>query len=119
MTILRLISPSLRSGLLMAAGTVLIGLPFALGLSAAPIVTGTLVGIVMVALALAGTETSGRGTLPLAAQAAYDRGLGIGLLITGGLFGIADDPLAGLLFAAVGLTALAVSSVTRYSAHPA
>jgi hypothetical protein len=119
MTLLRLISPALRSGLLLSAGTVLIALPLGIGLGASAIVTGITVGVVMVALALAGTETSGRGTLPLAAQAAYDRGLGIGLLITGVAFGVADEAVAGLMFAIVGLAALAVSSVTRYSAHPA
>ena len=45
MTIARLISPSLRSGLLMAAGTGLIGVPFAIGLAAAAIVTGLTIGV--------------------------------------------------------------------------
>ena len=80
MTIARLISPALRSGLLMAAGTALIGVPFALGLGAAAIVTGVAIGVIIVALALAGTAPSGRGTLPVSAQAVYDRGIGFGLL---------------------------------------
>jgi hypothetical protein len=119
MTIARLISPALRSGLLMAAGTALIGVPFAIGLGAAAIVTGMTVGIFVVALALAGTATGGRGTLPVSAQAVYDRGLAFGLLIVAVMFGIAGDLGAALLFASAGLAALVVTSITRYSAGTA
>jgi hypothetical protein len=119
MTIARLISPALRSGLLMAAGTALIGVPFALGLGAAAIVTGVTIGVVIVALALAGTAPSGRGTLPVSAQAVYDRGIGLGLLIVGILFALAGDTGAAILFATAGLSALVVTSITRYSASTA
>jgi hypothetical protein len=119
MTVARLISPALRSGLLMTAGTALIGLPFAFGLGAAPIVTGLTIGVLIVALALAGTETSGRGTLPVSAQAVYDRGIGFGLLGVGLVFGLAGDLGAALLFATAGVAALIVTSITRYSASPA
>ena len=57
MTIARLISPALRSGLLMAAGTALIAVPFAARTDAAAIVTGVPIGVLVVALALAGTAT--------------------------------------------------------------
>jgi len=119
MTIARLISPALRSGLLMMAGTALIGLPFVLGLGAAAIVTGTTIGVVIVALALAGTETGGRGTLPVSAQAVYDRGIGFGLLAVAVLFGLSADLGAALLFATAGVAALIVTSITRYSASAA
>ena len=119
MTILRLISPALRSGILVLAGTTLITFPFLLGLGPAPIVTGTTLGIAMVALALAGTDSSGRGTIPLAAQAAYDRGLGLGLLVTGIVFGLANETAAGIVFAIAGIAALIVASITSYSARPA
>jgi hypothetical protein len=119
MTIARLISPALRSGLLMAAGTALIGLPFAVGLDAAAIVTGMTIGVVLVALALAGTDTGGRGTLPVSAQAVYDRGIGFGLLAVAVVFGLADDLGAALLFATAGVAALIVTSITRYSASAA
>lgn len=119
MTIARLISPALRSGLLMAAGTALIGLPFAVGLDAAAIVTGLVVGVMIVALALAGTASDGRGTLPVSAQAAYDRGIALGLLIVGAVFGLAGELGACLLFAGAGATALIVTSITRYSASTA
>ncbi len=119
MTVARLISPALRSGLLMSAGTALIGLPFAFGLGAAAIVTGLAIGVVIVALALAGTESSGRGTLPVSAQAVYDRGIGFGLLAVAVLFGVSGDLAAALLFATAGVAALIVTAITRYSASPA
>jgi hypothetical protein len=119
MTIARLISPALRSGLLMAAGTALIGVPFALGLGAAAIVTGLAIGVVLVALALAGTAPDGRGTLPVSAQAVYDRGIGFGLVLVAAIFGVAGDGGAAILFALAGLSALVVTSITRYSASTA
>lgn len=118
-TFLRLISPALRAGLMTLAGTALIIGPFALGLEAAAIVTGVAIGIAMVAVGIAGTESQGRGTLPVSAQAVYDRGLALGLLLTAVIFGIAGQVDALPLFALAGLAALAVSSVTSYSARPA
>jgi hypothetical protein len=115
----RLIPPSLRSGLLTVAGTALIVAPLFLGLASAAIVTGVVVGAVVVALALAGTESQGRGTLPLPAQAALDRGLALGLMATALIFGLAGDTEALLVFAVAGIAALIVTSMTRYSARPA
>jgi hypothetical protein len=119
MTIVRLISPSFRSGLLMAGGTALIALPTVFGLGAAAIVTGLTIGVVIVALALAGTASDGRGTLPVSAQAVYDRGIAIGLLAVGVVFALSGDLAAGLLFAVAGFGALIVTSITRYSASTA
>ena len=82
MTLARLISPSLRSGLLTLVGTWLIVAPVGLALGAAAGIFGVIVGALCVALALAGTETSGRGTIPLSAQAVYDRGLSLGLVLS-------------------------------------
>jgi hypothetical protein len=119
MTIARLISPALRAGLLMAAGTALIGVPFALGLDAAAIVTGVIVGVMVVALALAGTASDGRGTIPVSAQAVFDRGIALGLLIVAVVFGVAGELGAALLFAAAGASTLIVTSITRYSSSTA
>jgi hypothetical protein len=119
MTTWRLISIALRSGLLMAAGTGLIAVPFALGLGPAALVTGIALGGIMVALALAGTDASGRGTLPVSAQAVYDRGIALGLLLVAIAFGVTDEVEAALTFGVAGLAALVVASITRYSAHPA
>lgn len=119
MTVSRLISPAFRSGLLTAGGTGLIVAPLFLGLAPAAIVTGMVVGAVAVALALAGTDADSRGSLPLSAQAVYDRGLALGLMVTALIFGLADELVAALVFAAAGLSALVVTSITRYSARPA
>jgi hypothetical protein len=118
MTVSRLISPAFRSGLLTASGTWLIVAPLFLGLAPAAIVTGMVVGAVAVALALAGTDANGRGTLPLSAQAVYDRGLALGLMVTALIFGLGGELSAVLLFATAGLGALVVTSITRYSARP-
>jgi hypothetical protein len=115
MTLARLISPSLRSGLLIAAGTTLIMVPFPAGLSPAAAVTGIAIGALAVALGVAGTAHEGRGTLPLSAHSAYDRGLALGLLVVASIFGAGGDGAALLLFGAAGLATLAVTSVTRYS----
>jgi hypothetical protein len=119
MTFLRLISPAARSGLLILGGTALIAVPLGLQLGAAAIVTSVVVGMLMVSLGLAGTESSGRGTLPLSAQATYDRGLGIGLLVAALAFGLANDGIAAALFAITGVAALIVASITSYSASAA
>jgi hypothetical protein len=113
------ISHSLRPALLMVAGSALIAGPFLMGLDAAPLVTGVAVGTLAIALGLAGTEPGGRGSLPLSAQAVYDRGLALGLLLSGGIFGVAGEPEAMVLFAGAGLAALFMTAVTRYSARAA
>jgi hypothetical protein len=118
MTLVRLIPLALRSGLLMAAGAGLIAAPFVLGLDAAAMVTAVAIGGVMVALAVAGTDSSGRGTLPVSAQAVYDRGIALGLLLTAILFGAASETEAALVFGIAGAAALIVTTITRYSARP-
>ena len=110
---------SLRPALLTVVGSALIAFPFLMGLGAAPIVVGVLVGTLAIALGLAGTEPGARGTLPLSAQAVYDRGLAVGLLLSGGIFGVAGEPEAMLLFAGAGLATLITTAVTRYSARAA
>ena len=110
------ISSSLRSGLMIAAGTALMALPVALGLGSAAILTGIMVGVIATGLGIAGTDTTGRGTLPLTAHAVYDRGLAVGLLLSGVIFGLADQPEALALFGGAGLAQLVVGSLTRYTA---
>jgi len=114
-----LISPALRSGLMIAAGSALIVGPVALSLSAAAIVTGIAVGIVAMALGLAGTDSQGRGTLSVSVQAVYDRLLALGLLSAGVIFGLAGDRHALALFGALGLATLLVALSTRYTVRPA
>ena len=110
---------ALRAGLLVAAGSALIAVPFVLGLDAAPLVAGVIVGALTIALGLAGTEPGARGSLSLSSQAAYDRGLALGLLVSAGLFGLFGEFEALALFALAGLAALITTSVTRYSAGTA
>jgi hypothetical protein len=110
---------ALRAGLLVVAGSVLIGVPFMLAMNAAPLVSGVIVGALTIALGIAGTEPGTRGSLPLSSQAAYDRGLALGLLVSAGLFGLFGELEAMALFALVGLAALITTSVTRYSAGTA
>jgi hypothetical protein len=119
MTVLRLIPLALRSGLLVLAGTALIVAPFALGLDSAALVTAVGIGGVMVALGLAGTDTSGRGTVPVSAHAVYDRGIALGLVLVAVVFALADQLEAALVFGIAGVAALIVTSITRYSARPA
>ena len=102
---------------MIAAGTALIALPVALGLGSAAILTGITVGVIATTLGIAGTDTDGRGTLPLTAQAVYDRGLAVGLLLAAVIFGLADQHLALAIFGGAGLAQLVVGSLTRYTAH--
>jgi hypothetical protein len=110
------ISHALRAGLLVAAGSALIGVPFLLGLDAAPLVTGVLIGSLAIALGLAGTEPGSRGSIPVSTQAVYDRGLALGLILSAGLFARFGELEAMALFAGSGVAALIMTSVTRYSA---
>jgi hypothetical protein len=119
MTILRLISPAARAGLIIAAGIGLMAAPLLLQLGTAPIVTGIALGALAIQLGLAGTAAEGRGTLPLSAQAAYDRGVALGILLVALIFGLADEMEALIVFALAGGVALVVTTITRYSATPA
>src|SRR3954465_12960771 len=88
MTSSRIVRHALRAALLVLAGSALIGVPFLLGLDAAPLVTGVIVGALTVALGVAGTEPGARGNLPMSSQATYDRGLALGLLLSAALFAL-------------------------------
>jgi hypothetical protein len=110
-------SHALRAALLVVAGSALIAGPFLMGLDAAPLVAGVIVGSIAIALGLAGTDPGARGTLPLSAQQVYDRGLAVGLILSGAIFFWASELEAAGLFAAAGIAALVMTSVTRYSAR--
>jgi hypothetical protein len=101
---------------MVAAGAALIVAPLALALSTAAVATGVAVGALAMALGLAGTDSEGRGTLPVSAQAVYDRGLALGLLLIGVVFGLDGQPAALAFFGASGVGALLVASLTRYTA---
>lgn len=103
----------------MVAGSALIAVPFLLGLGAAPLVTGVLIGSLTIALGVAGTEPGSRGNLPLSAQSVYDRGLALGLVASAGLFVLYGETEAAVLFAGAGVAAFVMTTVTRYSAGTA
>jgi hypothetical protein len=119
MTRSTVIHHALRAGLLVVAGSALIGVPFVLGLEAAPVVTGVIVGTLTVALGLAGTEPGARGSLPLSTQATYDRGLALGLIVSAALFALFGEFEAMALFGVAGVATVITTSVTRYSAGTA
>jgi hypothetical protein len=98
-----------------AIGAALILTPAIVGLSAAAILFGFVVGTLTIALGLAGTDDSGRGTLPISVQAAYDLGLAVGLLLAAVAFGASGQPWALAFFAAAGLATGFVATNTRYS----
>jgi hypothetical protein len=54
----------------------------------------------------------------VSAQAVYDRGIAIGLLLTALIFAAASETEAALMFGIAGAAALVVTSITRYSARP-
>jgi hypothetical protein len=103
---------------MIAAGSALMVGPTALSLNVAPIVTGFLVGILATTLGIAGTGSDGRGTLSVAAQSVYDRGLALGLMAAAVIFGLAGDRLSLALFGVIGLLTLVVAATTRYSVRP-
>jgi hypothetical protein len=100
---------------MVVVGTALMFAPAAMGLSPAPLVTGVIVGILAIALGLAGTDDQGRGILSLSAQAFYDRGLALGLLVAGVIFGLNGEPAALAFFGGAGVATLVLASTTSYS----
>jgi hypothetical protein len=100
---------------MISVGTVLMVLPLVTGMAPSVVVTGIFVGALEMTLGIAGTGGQGRGTIPVSAQAVYDRGLAVGLLAIGVLYGIVGDQMALLLFGASGLAVLLVTITTRYS----
>jgi hypothetical protein len=93
-------------------------LPFVAGLQPDALVTGVIIGALQVALGIAGTGAEGRGTLPVSVQAVYDRGLAIGLLSVGVLYGALGEQVALAIFGGTGLLVLLVTLTTRYSVRP-
>lgn len=114
----RLFSPDTRSALILGLGIVLIVAPVALGLSEAAMVAGVAIGACVVGLGLAGTASGGRATIPIRAQASYDQGLALGLVLSALAFAVAGDHGPAMLFGLSGLVQVLVAATTRYSARP-
>lgn len=114
----RSISYTMQAALNLAMGSMVMALPFGLGMSAAAALTGAGIGALLITLGVAGTATEGRGTIALTALAAYDRALGFVLIAAGIGFAVAEQPTAGVFFIAAGVLELAAAAATRYSAAP-
>jgi hypothetical protein len=76
------------------------------------------VGVVVIGLGIGSASGSAgeRGAISVAAHAAYDSGIAIGLVGSGILLGIAGDGAALLVLAVAGLLQSALSASTRYTA---
>ena len=114
----RLLSPGLRAGLLVAIGSALFAVPFAIGLSLPAVGTGVVIGVLAIGLGLAGTAPEGRGTIPISAHAVYDAGLAAGLALTAIAFAAYGEAGAAIFFFATGIVQLALSATTRYTTGP-
>jgi hypothetical protein len=105
----RTISLPVHAALELALGVALLAAPFALGLEPAGLVAAVSLGVLMVGLALAGTDS-----LPLSAHQAFDLAL-VAALGGGGIgLALAGDPAAGLLLALAGGLQLTLLALTRW-----
>ena len=110
MGVSRSISLPIHAALELALGLALLAGPFVLGLDPAGLVAAFSLGVLLTGLALAGPDS-----LPLSTHQALDLAL-IAALAGGGVgLGLAGDPAAGLLLAAVGSLQLALLTLTRWT----
>ena len=114
MTAVRLIPLPIHVALELVAGLVLMSAPFALGLSAAAMVTGVVLGALVAGLALQSVDTPGGRPVPISAHRAADTGIALGLAGAAAILAAADTT-AAILFGAAALAQLALNLSTRYS----
>ena len=119
MSLTRIMPLAARSSLLIALGTAVLLAPAALLLTPAAIVTGLFAGVVAIGIGIAGTATHGRGTIPIRAHKAYDRGLTAGFALAAVALALAGDGLAAGIFSAAAAAQLLISTNTSYAAAPA
>ncbi len=106
---------SLHAALELVTAIALILVPFAIGLSLNATITAAVVGLVLFGLAVSGTATEGRGTLPLSAHAAYDAGVALVLIGAAIVFGVIGEAPALAFLLAAGVAQLTLNGFTRYS----
>jgi hypothetical protein len=111
----RQLSIDLHSAIELMIGVVLILAPFAIGLPPAAIAFSIPVGALILGLALTASEPGARGSLPLSAHAAYDRGFGVGLLAAGIAFGVIGGLGSLAFFLIAGALELLLAATTRYT----
>ena len=106
---------SLHAALELVTATVLIAVPFAIGLSVDATITAGVVGIVLFGLAVSATESDGRGTLPISAHATYDAAVAFVLVGAAVVFGLLGEVPALVFLLAAGIAQLTLNGFTRYS----
>ena len=109
------VSYPLHAALELITATALIGMPFALGLSADATITAVMLGTVLFGLAVSATASEGRGTLPISAHATYDAALALVLVGAAVVFGLAGEPAALVVLLVAGVAQLTLNGFTRYS----
>ena len=105
----------LHSAIELMIGAVLIVVPFAIGLPTAAVAFSIPVGALILGLALTASEPGARGSVPLSAHAAYDRGFGVGLVAAGIAFGLVDGLGSFAFFLIAGALELLLALTTRYT----
>jgi hypothetical protein len=117
MTAFRLISLPVHGALELVAGLATMAAPFLFGFGTAGTIVAVAIGALIVGLALATvSDETERGSVPIAAHFAFDRGLTIGLLGVAVVLGLSGDLAAAAFMALAGTALLALSATTRYSA---
>jgi len=105
----------MRSALLIAIGVAIPATAALLSLSDAALVAGFAIAVVVVGLGLAGTASSGRGTIPVTQQAGYDLGLAAGLAGAAVRFACNGDAPAVALFGGFAALTMLINLFTRYT----
>jgi hypothetical protein len=103
----------------MTVGFALLAIPFALGFQAPGLVVSVALGAVLIGLALAGTSSTGRGSLSPSAHADLDLGMALGLLAAAVVVGLGGQGIGFLVLIGGGVVQLTLTAVTRYSAATA
>lgn len=114
--LLRAISLPVHGALELAVGLAVAAAPFALSFGEAGLLAGVFLGMTIAGVALGASLADGRGTVSIAAHAAYDRALATALLGAAVLTAVAGDPAATGSFAAAGAAQIALIAATRYVA---
>jgi hypothetical protein len=109
------ISIHTHSAIELLVGAALVVLPFLLGFEDAAIAFSAALGALVIGLALTASEPGARGSIPLGAHAAYDWGLGVGLIAAGFTFGLLEGPQPMLFFMGAGAAELLLLARTRYA----
>jgi len=109
------ISIHLHGAIELLVGAALIVLPWVLEFEPAAIAFSAALGALVMGLALTASEPGGRASIPLAAHAAYDWGLGVGLIATGFTFGLVQGYQPMVFFVLAGAAELLLLARTRYA----